>query len=80
MTGKILEVMRQETGAIAVVIELLSGEFEVGMKLRIKSSHWRIVSFVFIPAKSYATGLRAIVLRPDGPVNGLEPGDILVSE
>jgi hypothetical protein len=79
MTAEVLGVIQSESGTTQVVIQLRSGEFSVGMKLRSKSSHWRIVSFGFIPAESYARGLRAIVVRPDGPVAGLSPGDVLVS-
>jgi hypothetical protein len=79
MTGEVLEVVQSESGATYVVIQIRSGEFKVGMKLKSKSSHWRIVSFAFIPAESYRRGLRAIVLRPDGPAIGLNPGDVLVS-
>ena len=80
MTGEVLEVVPGRSGTTCIMMQLRNGEYEVGMKVRSKSSHWRIVSFAFISAESYARGLRAIVLKPDGPVSRLEPGDALVSE
>jgi len=79
MTAEVLDVVEDKRGRTNVVIQLRSGEFAVGMKLKSGASRWRITSFGFIPARAFAKGVRAIVLKPEGPVNPLNPGDVLKS-